>query len=78
MKDIYTTAFPITKDHAEAGMSLRDWFATFAPEPSDEDIRRESGKDSVNQIESKNRSRLMIVADLKFAYADAMMERRQR
>lgn len=66
---------------AEGGMLLRDWFATFAPEPTKEDIAREDEKDRLANPHDDNykpvrRSRLQIIADVKYAYADVMMERR--
>ena len=66
----------------EPGMDLRDWFATFAPEPSDEaitlreraDIARNPHNDS---HKPRRRSREEIVAQLRYERADAMLAARK-
>ena len=82
-KDIY--AFPFTSDTytADAGLTMRDYFAAHAPEPSLEDIGAQMQRDkNINphndSYKPALRSRLEIIADLKFAYADAMLAARNK
>lgn len=63
---------------AGTGFSQRDWFATFAPEPTQEQIRRLVEADwaanpHADAHKPKRRSVAEIVSDLRFAYADAMI-----
>ena len=64
----------------QTGMSLRVYIAIHAPEPSAEEIKFEGERDRLANPHNDNykplrRSRLQIIADLKFAYADAIIER---
>lgn len=65
------------------GMTLRDWFATFAPQPNDDTIAlHERGDRERNphndSYKPKLRSRAEIVAGLRYAFADAMLAERER
>jgi len=76
-------AFPRTGQNAPSnnGMTLRDWFATFAPEPSAIQIAIEQERDRIaNRHRDKPQQRTdeEVAADIKFAYADAMLARRNR
>ena len=67
---------------AEDGMELRDWFATFAPEPTEAYIGAQSELDRAKNphgdtYRRQRRTREEIVADYKYTYADAMMSRRE-
>ena len=55
------------------GMSLRDYFAAHAPEHSLQDLTNIMEAD---QRSGSKRSPLEIVADLRYAYADAMIRAR--
>lgn len=71
-----------TLSQPQDGMELRDWFATFAPEPSSKYITQQMESDRAanphnDYHKTKRRSRLEIIADAKYAYADAMMARRE-
>jgi hypothetical protein len=72
-------AFPATAStYGLNGMTMRQWFATHAPEPSPEDVRFEMDRDVSRNPHNDyhkpaRRGRLQIIADLKFAYADAMI-----
>ncbi len=64
--------------YAAPGMSLRQWFATHAPEPSAEDVQYQMQRDiNVNPHNDYHkpprRGKLQIIAELKYAYADAMI-----
>jgi hypothetical protein len=79
-------AFP-TNLSGEHGMTMREWYATFAPEPSEDRIKDAMEMDRLKNPHNDNykparRSYAEIVAELKFRYADAMlaesmMERRK-
>lgn len=56
-------------------VSLRDYFAIHAPEPTKEQLVEELMNDATYDI---SRHHLDKLADLRYAYADAMMKRRQR
>lgn len=64
------------------GMTLRDWFAAFAPQPSDDlvsshervDIARNPHNDS---YKPRRRTRAEIAAQLRYEFADAMLAARQ-
>lgn len=63
------------------GLSLRDWFATFAPTPSEEAIafqfKMDHQRNPYNtQNKPKLRSRGEIVASLNWQYADDMLSER--
>ena len=63
------------------GMSLRDWFATHAPEPSKEAVEVQMQSDHHrnphgDSYKPKRRSTALIVAQLKYEYADAMLAAR--
>ena len=65
------------------GMTLRDWFATFAPQPSADAILAEQQMDKARNPYNDSykpplRSRDQIVADLRWAYADTMLSRRAK
>jgi hypothetical protein len=65
------------------GMSLRDWFATYAPMPSDDEILTQLKLDAARNPHNehrkpKRRSRYEIIADLKFEHADAMLSARKK
>ncbi len=69
---------PITAEAQHFGLSKREWFATHAPEPTAEEIasqmQREANLNPHNDYHKPaRRGRLQIIADLKFAYADAMI-----
>ena len=75
-------AFPSqTNDFGEmisGGMTLRQWFATHAPEPSSEEVQHEMQRDiNLNPYNDYHkpprRGKLQIIAELKYAYADAMI-----
>ena len=60
----------------ERGMSLRDWFATFAPEPSEEDYKFAFEQDRIKDPHNdrgQRRDRKQIRAQFKFSHADAMI-----
>lgn len=68
---------------SEGGLTRRDWFATFAPEPDPANIQIESRADALanphgDSHKPKRRSTLEIITDLKFAYADAMIARSKK
>lgn len=65
-------AFPRAGFHN--GMSRRDWFATFAPEPTNEEINAEIDR-ATKAGEPARGERLKVIADLKLKYADAMIAR---
>lgn len=77
------SAFPIgadVDDH-QRGLSARDWFATFAPEPTKIDIEVELQSDRIRNPHNEahkpaRRSLARIIADLKYQYADAMLQAR--
>jgi len=62
------------------GISRREWFATWAPEPNEDQIKAEVERDRVanphgDSYKPPRRSILEIKADLRYAYADAMIAR---
>jgi hypothetical protein len=75
-------AFPQSGDqYADGGMLIRDYFAIHAPEPTVDQIETEAGRDrGVNPhgdlYKPRRRSRLEIIADLRYAYADALIAAR--
>ena len=63
------------------GISLRDWFATFAPEPKESDVEFQHDMDRRRNphgdyTKPKIREIGLIKAQLRFKYADAMLEAR--
>lgn len=63
---------------SEGGLTRRDWFATFAPKPSRADINLQGEFDRQANPHNENhkprrRSHKEIIADLRYAYADAMI-----
>lgn len=65
-------------DSGAEGMELRHWFATFAPEPTEEELKHQFEVDRArnphgDSYKSPRRSKLEVIADLKYAYADAMV-----
>lgn len=74
-------AFPSVLYGAE-GQSLRDYFAIRGPEPTATHITTAQAKDkAVNPTNAANKPKWRtveeIVADLRYAYADTMIARRQ-
>jgi hypothetical protein len=68
---------------AQRGMSLRDYFAAQAPEPSIEDITREQsidrGKNPHNDsYKPRLREREEIICFLRYKRADAMLAEREK
>jgi hypothetical protein len=65
------------------GMSLRDYFAIRAPEPTKEQIESAAESDRLanphgDSHKPPRRSRLEIIAHYKYAYADAMLQERAK
>ena len=65
------------------GLTIRDWFATFAPEPSTEDISSEFERDRLRNPHNdphkpKIRSKREIIAELRYRYADSMISEREQ
>lgn len=65
------------------GMTLRDWFAGIAPEPTPDAIATQQGIDRGRNPHNDSykpalRSRDQIIAALRYAYADAMLEERAK
>ena len=68
-----------------AGMSLRDYFAIHAPEPTNEQIssieRREQAANPHNEPYAnkvRRRGRQEIICSLRYEYADAMLAEREK
>jgi hypothetical protein len=75
-------AFPVVAanglGHIGNGMSIRQWFATFAPMPSEDQIAMYEKIDRSRNPHNdphkpKIRTRYEIIAYLRFEYADAMV-----
>ncbi len=70
-------------DHsAVSGMALRDWFATFAPEPPEAAVDAEHQRDRLANPHNeprrpKVRSTQQIMAAIRYRFADAMLEARK-
>lgn len=65
------------------GMSLRDWFAGTLPGPSEDRIQQAAKMDKFANPHNepgkpKLRDRPEIIADLRYAQADAMLSARQK
>lgn len=74
-------AFGHADDPQDQGMTLRDWFASTAPEPTLDAINTQQGFDrGRNPYNDAHkpplRSREQIVAELRYRYADAMLAAR--
>lgn len=77
-------AEPVDNDHfvVGKGMTLRDWFAANAPEPSQDHLDMEYRLDRQRNPHNdphkpQPRSPLQIKAQYRFAYADAMLAARK-
>ena len=75
------TAFPyvlnlINGHEISYGLTRRDWFATFAPEPSQGLILKALERE--RRIQTDRRSMDEIIADLKYEYADRMIAASKR
>jgi hypothetical protein len=79
------TISPVQTGHMTGwacGVSVRDWFAAHAPEPCAEDVKMQMEFDRSRNPhndyhKAERRSTLKVIADLKFAYADAMIAARK-
>lgn len=65
------------------GLSRRDWFATFAPEPTEDAVENQVARDRLanphgDSYKPPRRSLNEIRADLRFAHADTMIEASKR
>lgn len=76
--NVYTTEF-------RTGLRLRDYFATHAPNPTDEEIQRVETRERVANPHNepyhdkvRRRGRLEIVCALRYEYADAMIKERSK
>lgn len=68
---------------ANRGITLRDYFAIRAPEPTKEEIETHYMHDKLanphnDAHKPKRRARLEIIADVRYAYADAMIAASKR
>jgi hypothetical protein len=64
------------------GLTIRDWFATFAPRPSKDRINLHMKMDRNRNPHNDShkppiRSETEIIAELRYEFADAMMKARQ-
>lgn len=71
------------KDDLERVYTLRDWFAAVAPEPDNDDIKTEmmldNNKNPYNEgHKPQPRTRMEIIADLRYKFADAMIKARSK
>jgi len=67
--------------HKAVDMTLIDWFATFAPEPSEKDMNMERMQDKSRRFDNDAfiaRSDMQIRCELRYRHAKAMMEARMR
>jgi hypothetical protein len=78
-------AFPMYTGNPEnwvSGLSLRDYFAASAPEPSEQEINilewEDSGQGYSPKRKPVERSRNERIAALRYAYADAMIAEREK
>jgi hypothetical protein len=86
MKDL--PAFPVfhvsngEPEPETMGLTVRDWFATFAPRPEqwriDQEMKYDRNRNPHNDPPPKPRlrSRAEVIADLRYEYADAMVRAR--
>lgn len=70
-------------DRDEYGMDLRDYFAAHAPNPDENYITMHQSMDhnrnpNNDPDKHKRRSKIQIIAEYKFEYADAMMKAREK
>lgn len=77
-------AFP-SPDGIYDGMTLRDWFATHAPAPTENQIKNQMEYDVARNPHNEyrnclpaRRSRSEIIADFAYEYADSMMKARNK
>lgn len=82
----YPSAFPLAGGGIQGsdakGMTLRDWFATHAPEPTTERMATERGIDRGRNPHNDShkpplRDTDQIRAELAYRYADAMLAARK-
>lgn len=93
MKDDNIPAFPIPRFYSDgspqipdpdnSGLTLRDWFATFAPRPERAMIEMHMKFDQNRNPHNDShkpplRSKTEIIACLRYEYADAMIRARSR
>ena len=92
MKDggpAFPRLYPRADEEGRGGMSLRDYFAIHAPEPTEEEIlawksrieRQEQMANPHNEPYAnkvRRRGTLEIKCSLRFAYADAMLAEREK
>ena len=68
--------------HKAVDMTLLDWFATFAPEPTMVSIQAEMNKDKLanphNNNQYKLRSNIEISTELRYKWAHEMMKARKK
>jgi hypothetical protein len=67
----------------EGGLTMRDWFATFAPEPTQDQIKffvevDRAANPHGDTYEPTRRSVGEIVSHIRYAYADAMIAEREK
>lgn len=70
--------FPSNSNYTQ-GLTLLEWYATFAPEPDPSDVAEEYERDKTanphgDSYKPKRRGKAEIIADLKFQYAEAMVK----
>lgn len=80
---VYRMPDGVTLASAQGGMTLRDYFAIRAPEPSAAYVNAEVERDRLANPHGDNykparRSLLEIVAGYRYAYADAMLAEREK
>lgn len=78
-------AFPIKNDFdVHKGMTLRDYFAIHAPEPSNDKVAQEQERDRMRNPHNdgppkpKIRSEYEIRTELRYRYAAAMLAEREK
>jgi hypothetical protein len=67
-------AFPTNRDQWVSGMTLLDYFAAHAPEPTKEEVAMEATNDNTRLPQ---RTYARIIGDLKYKRAIGMMEARE-
>lgn len=92
MADTGGSVFPITEPGrfvgdpgyvSDYGLTRRDWFATYAPSPTNEEITQELDKDKLanphgDSYKPRRRGKLEIITELRYKYADAMIAASKR
>lgn len=78
---VHEASLTSPETHDDPGITLRDWFATFAPQPDESVIavheRSDAARNPHNDSHKpKRRSRAEIIAKLRYEYADAMLAAR--